>query len=169
MFDKLKKALSTVAPTLGAALGGPLGGSAGRILSLILAEKESASEEEVLKALENPSHEIILKLKEADYNFTLEMERIAASDRQGARERETKMAETGHRDYLPSILSVLIIAGFFCAIYLVMNVHQEAEDRDILYMMLGILGTAFISIVNYYFGSSNSSTQKNKMLEKYIK
>lgn len=54
----------------------------------------------------------------------------------------------------PLILVIVISFGFF-GLMLVLAFHSvPTENKDALVAMLGVLGTAFGSLVGYYFGAS---------------
>ena len=61
-------------------------------------------------------------------------------------------------------IAFLILVGFFAAIWLAMTREVTASMRDALLILIGSLGAAFGAIVNYYFGSSSGSAQKNQLL-----
>jgi hypothetical protein len=64
---------------------------------------------------------------------------------------------------VPSFLSVLITLGFFSVLgYMLLN---DSKPNETLLIMLGSLGTAWIAVVNYWFGSSSGSAYKNVLLE----
>jgi multisubunit Na+/H+ antiporter MnhB subunit len=66
--------------------------------------------------------------------------------------------------FMQSLIAVLILTGFFGCIYLVMR-HEVMESmRDALLILIGSLGAAFAAVVNYYFGSSKGSHDKNQLL-----
>lgn len=176
MLDKLKKMIGAVAPTLGIALGGPVGGLAGKALSMALTGKDSASDKELTEAFQSATPETLLRLKEEDNRFRLDMERIGLSyeelaklDRESARSREVKMAEAGARDYIVPCLALLVTLGFFSLLFTFFFVPVQEESRTVFDVMVGSLGTAWISIIGYYFGSSNGSEKKTKILESHVK
>lgn len=159
--------VGTVAPTIATALGGPLAGTAVKAISNAVLGRD-APEDEVAEAIKNADPETLLKLKEADQQYKIEMqklgvrvEEIHASDRDSARQRQTKM-----RDWTPSILGALIILGFFSVLGAMMAWEMPTTSKDVLQIMLGALGTMSASVVAYFFGSSAGSQRKNELLGK---
>ncbi len=65
---------------------------------------------------------------------------------------------------VPEFLSVVITLGFFSVLgYMLLN---DSKPNETLLIMLGSLGTAWVAIVNYWFGSSSGSAYKSEILEK---
>jgi len=169
-WGKAKDILGVVAPTIGTALGGPLGGLAARTLAGVLLGDEAASESAIAAAVANASPDQLLALKKADHEFQtrlkeldVDMERIAAGDRDSARKRQIEM-----KDRMPGILAAMVFTGFFGILCSLMFVAVPEAAKDPLNIMLGALGTLVVQIANYYFGSSNGSAQKQKMLDRVI-
>lgn len=159
-----KSVVKKVAPFLGAALGGPMGGLAAKWVGDALLGNPNADEEEIAKAVMSASPDQLLKLKELEVKvkeLETQQYKIDADDRANARANNNA---NGKRSIYPDILSTLIVLGFFGAVWGIMNFRQDQEDRDILYMMLGVLGAGFGSVLNYYFGSSASSRGKDTAL-----
>ena len=68
---------------------------------------------------------------------------------------------------LPFFLAMITTVGFFSFIYLIIFRPVPEESRDIVFTMLGSIGTAWISIVAFHFGSSAiESTRATKMAER---
>jgi hypothetical protein len=171
-FD-IKKLLSTVAPMLGTALGGPLCGAAASILVSKLGgntdPKDPAAVQEALaQAVMTPDG--LAKLKEAEMDFQVQMktldiksvydlEKLDTDDRSSARQREMTI-----RDKIPAYLAAGVTTGFFGLLYYLLRHSPPADSKDVLNIMLGSLGTAWVSIIAYYFGSSSGSAAKNEML-----
>ncbi len=63
----------------------------------------------------------------------------------------------------PDILAIILTLGFF-GILGYMFVSPQEQYNNALMAMLGALATAFLSIVNYHFGSSSGSAKKNELL-----
>lgn len=167
--DKAKSIIKAVAPTVAAALPGPFGPLAGVIVAKALgvdnknpADKDAA----VAAALATGDPEILLKLRQAEQDFTARMaelglkpEQLANEDRANARAREMTI-----RDHTPAILAYGITAGFFGTLAWLLAYGKPVTGGDALLVMLGSLGTAWAGITAYYFGSSSGSKQKDAAL-----
>lgn len=161
--------VGTVAPGLATALGGPLAGMAAAAISDALLGKPNGTEGEIVTALQAGGHEALLKLKQAEQTFAVEMrrldidlERVHQSDRASAREREAKTGDT----FTPRLLALLVTGGFFGVLAWLL-VHGKPETGgDALLVMLGSLGTAWTAIISYFYGSSAGSAAKTELLGK---
>jgi hypothetical protein len=167
-----KSLVKSIAPSIGTALGGPLGGIAGLALAKSLGVSEDAAKDDtaMAAAVQGASPDQLLALKKADQDFALQMEKlgfanvealeaISAGDRANARDREVK---TG--DWMPKVLGLVITVGFFGLLYYLLKFEPPAGSRDILNIMLGSLGSAWIGVVTYYFGSSAGSARKTELM-----
>ncbi|MBP1771451.1 MAG: uncharacterized protein H6P99_614 [Holophagaceae bacterium] len=167
-----KGLVKSIAPTIGTALGGPLGGIAGVALTKALGLGDAAAKDEtaLAAAVQGASPDQLLLLKQADQEFALQMQKlgfenlealeaIAAGDRANAREREIKT-----QDWTPKALGLAITLGFFGLLYFLLRHEPPTGSRDILNIMLGSLGSAWIGVVTYYFGSSAGSARKTELL-----
>lgn len=166
-----KQVVGAVAPFLGTALGGPLGGAAVSTIAnaLGLSEKTEAAVKAALSgttpeqmlALRKADNDFALKMQEIGFNSTKEMESLSVNDRDSARKREMSVGDKTTRN-----LAYSITGGFFGVLgYLLMG-DVPNESRDVLNIMLGSLGTAWISVVAYYFGSTKGSQAKTELLAK---
>ena len=162
-----KQVVGAVAPTLAGALGGPAAGLAVAALSRALLGREDGTEAEVAAAVTGGGAEAVLKLREAEHAFRLEMrkqdneeERIHAGDRASAREREAKTGDSK----TPRRLAVLITVGFFGVLGFLLGAGKPESGGDALMIMLGALGAAWTSVVQYYFGSSVRSAAKDELI-----
>lgn len=161
-----KAIVGTVAPTLATALGGPLVGLATKFIGGLFGLGEGASDADVMAAVRGATPDDLLKLKAADNDFRLkiaalgvDLERIAADDRNSARQREAAI-----KDWIPGTLAIGVTVGFFGLLTFIMFKAPPAESKDLLNIMLGALGAAWASIVAYYFGSSAGSAKMKDIL-----
>jgi membrane-bound ClpP family serine protease len=154
--------LGQVAPTIATALGGPLAGMAVKTLSEALLGRADGTAQDVSDALASASPEQLAQIKQIDADFKVRMkeldidlERIAAGDRDSARQMQ---AQT--QDWIPRVLALLITIGFFGILtYMLLN-GMPPSGTEALLMMLGALGTAWTGVVNFYYGSSAGSKAK---------
>ena len=167
--SKIGKMLADVAPGIGAAIGGPVGGIIGagakKLLKGALGLPDAASDEETLDALQNASPEQWAAVKQAELDlekermkFEKDIVKIHQKDRESARAREIA---TG--DKTPQILAAVITVGFFITLALLFThgAGLQGTARDAVMLLLGTLGSAFIKVLHYYFGSSTGSKQKD--------
>jgi hypothetical protein len=114
---------------------------------------------EQLATLKQQDNEFKLKMQQLGFESEEELEKIAAADRADARARQIAV-----KDRLPAVLAVFITCGFFAVLFLAFVKGVNDQSRDLTNIMIGALGTAWISVVTYYFGSSAGSAQKSELL-----
>ena len=161
-----KKLVSTVAPTIGKALGGPLVGTAVQYVSNALLGKPEATDEEIEAALATASPDTLLKLKEAENSFKIQMkelniseEKLVYDDRANARAREIAV-----KDRMPALLAIMLVTMFGVALWALFGVEIPEGNKAVIYSMIGSLGTLTITACAYYHGSSNGSAKKNDLI-----
>ena len=170
MTMDLLKIVGAVAPTIATAIGGPLGGMAMKVVADVLGLPADSSEKDVSKAMAAATPDQLLALKQADQDFAVRMreldidlEKIAASDRDSARRREAQV-----RDWMPRVLAFVVVAGFMATVFLVLLGYVDGMKDPLMATTVGTL-IGFVSakceqVVSYYFGSSSSSQQKTQLL-----
>jgi len=169
MATHWKNVLSSIAPTVATILGGPLAGLAvdaiGKAIGIDTptADKIKASLEngqlsgDHIAALRKAELEVNTRLKELD----IDLAKIDAEDRTSARQREMTV-----RDWIPGVMAVGVSVGFFGVLGWLLNYGVPDQGGEALLVMLGSLGTAWASIIAYYFGSSAGSAVKTQELAK---
>ena len=165
ILNTAKEILGVVAPTLGTALGGSMGGMAGKMIADALGVDNN--EKAISDAISNATPEQLAQIKKIESDFKVQMkaldidlERIAASDRDSARRREI---ETG--DKIPAVIAILTMVSFFAYIGAV-TFWDAARGADVGFVNIAVgwLGGTASTVVAYYFGSSSGSAKKDKML-----
>jgi hypothetical protein len=166
LLDQFGPLLGQIAPTIATALGGPLAGVAVKTLSNVLLGHENGSEDDVKAAMATASPEQLVALKKIDADFKVQMkeldidlERIAAGDRDSARKMQTET-----KDWTPKALAFFITFGFFGALIWIMVFGIPQTGTEVLLMMLGSLSTSWTGVVQFYYGSSAGSKAKNDLL-----
>jgi hypothetical protein len=96
-----------------------------------------------------------------------EMAEIELRDRESAREREVAMAQSGRPDVMFWATGAAVIAAFLVCVYSVIFLQIPEANKELFSHLMGMIEGAFIGgMVMYYFGSSKSSSEKNKWLGK---
>lgn len=168
-WGDLGDGVAAIAPTIASAFGGPLAGLAVTTLEKALGFAPGASrtddpkgfEAKLQGALATP--EQVLALRQADLAFKqfcldneLQLVRADNADRDSARRRQVEL-----HDYTPTVLAMLVTLGFFGLLCLLAFHEAPVGNRDILNIMVGSLGAAWVAVVSYYFGSSAGSRVKD--------
>jgi hypothetical protein len=165
-MSKLTDLIGGLAPTVASALLGPLGGVAvaglGKIFGI-----DAATTDNVAKAFQDG------KLTPEQLSAIKQLELQCQNDE---KERGFKYSELEFQDTasarhmqeltnsnIPPVLSILVTIGFF-GILGFMLMSPNYKPTEPLLVMLGSLGTAWVGIVQFYFGSSHGSQQKTALL-----
>lgn len=172
-----KGTIGKVAPWIATALGGPAAGlaidavckAAGLAPSLENAQKAaemaaagSLTGEQFL-ALRQSEDAFKLKMQEMGYKLVTDLEEIAFKDRDSARNMAIQT-----KDWMPKVLGLAVTIGFFGLMFFMMKWDVPSANKDMLNIMLGALGGAWVSIIGYYFGSSASSKAKDEAISNVI-
>lgn len=159
--------LKQVAPTLATALLGPLGGLAVQAIGAAVGI-DQPTRDKVEKALTSGqvSGEQLVALKSAELAFAAKMkeldidvDRLHVEDRKSARDMQIQT-----KSRIPGALALMITMGFFGILIGMMTGSFKASENQALLIMLGALGAAWGAVVNFYYGSSRGSEEKNAML-----
>ncbi len=161
------KTLSTVAPSIAAALGGPLAGVAVATTSKVLGI-ENGDEEKVAEAVASGNPDVMVKLREAENEFKLELkrmgvdlEKIHAKDRASARDLAKSQGQ------VPQIVLAVIYTGGFLWLLWALFTGEVAlgpDQRPIANILLGILSAGQAQVMNFFFGSSSGSKAKTAQM-----
>lgn len=168
-------AVSKVAPMIAGAAGGPLAASAVTAIegALGVNKPQAATldqRKDAVAAAFSSDPDALLKIKQAEQDFELKMKqlgfedtedlyKLAVEDRESARSMQIQT-----KDVTPRILAGGVTIGFFGILIFMLFRAIPDSSKDILDIMLGSLGTAWISIIAFYFGSSNDSETKTHLL-----
>lgn len=165
-----KAIVGTVAPTLATALGGPLAGMAAAAVSDALLGKPNGSEGEIVAALKAGGPDALLKLKQADQAFAVQMreldikvEALHQSDRDSARRANVQGGIQTKVFWLVLVIFVSVL-GIEAAV-LFYGVPATV-DGQIVGRILGTLDAVLMAALFYVFGSSAGSAAKTELLRK---
>lgn len=172
----IKSIFSKVLPTIAATIvpGGPLAQMGINAVSHLLGDGKVEATADgfdaaVLEAQKtNPN--IIEELKRADADLQARLaqmgydseEKILAlqnADRSDARAREVAV-----KDRTPMVLAISVTIGFFGMLIVLAFAPVQQSAHDILIGMTATLGSAWLGVIGYYFGSSSGSAAKTKIL-----
>ena len=159
-----KKTLATIAPKLATALGGPLAGVAVNMATKALGIE--ANEDALESIITSGDPEVLLKLKQVEKDFTVEMRRLdiketelSNEDRQGARQlfKVNKWPQI--------ILSTIFIVGYFIILGLLLSGNLSIPQGlgEVVMLLLGLLTREVPTIMQFWFGSSSGSKDKDKV------
>lgn len=161
-----KELVSSVAPTLAGMLGGPLAGVAVSMLAETLLDDAQATEDDIATALSAASVSDLNKLKRLDKDVRVQLRELGIreqslinDDKADARHRQKVL-----RDHMPGVLSVLLTLGFFGVLTALVTGQATLANEAVLQVMLGSLSTAWIGSMQFFFGTTQSSRDKTRIM-----
>lgn len=156
-LSKLGKTIARFAPLLGAALPLPGGAALGQLIADAFGGNIN-DPKDLINRIKNDS-DAAIKIKEIEANERIEAERIIAQDKQNARTREVDYIKaTGEKDYTLKNLAYITTAGFFLVLLLLFipGIDVNEQEKNLILVLLGMLASKWQTIIDYFFGSSNS-------------
>ena len=170
IWNSVKGIVGKIAPVLGNAIVPGAGGVAGSIVANVLGCDNDPMDIE--RALVNATPEQINQLKEIEakhkeklVELALENDKLYVQDTQNARLREIEIVKaTGKKDYNLYVLAWTVLVGFFLLCGFLMFRQLPQGSNDVVFMLFGALASGFGVVLQYFFGSSKSSSDKTKHL-----
>ena len=120
-----------------------------------------------LRELELKHREVIESIGLQRQQIKLEEERMHQADRSSARSREVDVVKaTGKKDVNLYALAWCVVGGYLLTMMAVLffGGGLQGMPRDICFILVGGLVSGFTSVLQYFFGSSKSSSDKTQML-----
>jgi len=153
----LKGLLGAVAPTLGQALGGPMGSAAVSLIADKLGVPNNPNAIE--KAVKQATPEEMLKLKEAENDFQVQMKKLEVDVFKLETEdiQDARKAFSG--DWTSKILGFITLGGFMGYIFLVTLQPPEQNSEALINLVLGYLGGLASAVISFYFGASHKKDE----------
>lgn len=139
--------------------------------------KEYIEEKTGIKMDKNLTDEQVAELKKFEMTNKVELEKLAlankqednrhaekkteiiTADKSNARNREIEVVKTtGKKDNTITVLAGVIVIGFFAGLISLVFVHLDkgSGTYELLYMMFGALIAKFGTVIDYFFGSSDT-------------
>jgi hypothetical protein len=119
-------------------------------------------EKEQLKLhLQQEIHRNFEAMAHLDLEYLKEGYREVAS----ARNREMTLRNT-IGVWVQNLAAVVVILSFVTLLFCVLYLKLPIENKDIVNILLGSLGTIVVQIFQYWFGSSAGSARKQELLQK---
>jgi hypothetical protein len=166
----LKGILSAVAPILAELLPGPLGGVVRKVLGEVIG-KPGATDAEIEKAIVDADPALLLKLREAQDKFALEMkqkgidlEKIAADDRANARGMQVAT-----KSRVPAVLGAVVVIGWIGMLAYVMSGRIPSENREIVIQAVGTMNAALMMVLGFWYGTTANSAKKDETIAEVAK
>ena len=169
------KKIASAAPLLGGLLGGPPGAAVGtgiRLLASALGLGEQETTPDAIMGLLNTDPEALVAIKKMELENKVELRRLTIEetslylqDRAGARQREVDIVRTtGRKDVNLYVLAWTVVLGFFALCIVLMRYPLAEGSNEVVFMLFGGLVAGFSTVLQYFFGSSKSSTDKTNLL-----
>lgn len=160
-----KQVIGTVAPLLGTALGGPFGGLAGTLLAKALGTSDPKAQETLI-ASGDP--QVLLQLKGAENELQEHMRQLDIDEKKLTFDdiANARAMQVSTHDTTPKYLAYFVTAGFFLTLGYLIVYGKPTTGGDVMLVMVGSLGTAWASIVSFFYGSSAGSAAKTDVINK---
>ena len=167
----IREQLDSVAPFLGSLIEGPFGIAAEKIIAEFLVGDKNANEISIQQALMNATPFQLEKLKKMDSEYNQKLAGLIFNNQSSdfTNIKNDSSVSTSVKEMVPILLAILITIGFFSVLFTFILYPIHPNQVDVLNVMLGALGTAWITCVSYYFGSSYGSQVKTQLMMNNMK
>ncbi|REE22832.1 MULTISPECIES: hypothetical protein [unclassified Paraburkholderia] len=177
-WSKVASNIGSSAPLLAGLVGGPIGVGVSAAAAIISHALGTPSDPGVVElALNDPG--ALEKVRQAESANSLQLQQLMVTAAQASLAHESDMARIqaadradaramgiSNKDWVPKVLAMAVTAGFFGILLLMAFQPLPGANKDLVNVIVGALGTAWISIIGYYFGTSVGSMRKTELLAK---
>ena len=177
-WTKVATNINSTAPLLAGLVGGPVGLGVTAAAAIISHALGTPSDPAFVEpALNDPG--ALEKLRQAETANSLQLQQLMVTAAQSSLAHDADMARiatsdtanaramgVANRDWVPKVLAMAVTTGFFGILLLMAFQPLPGSNKDLVNVIVGALGTAWISIIGYYFGTSVGSMRKTELLAK---
>jgi hypothetical protein len=177
-WSKVATNIGGTAPLLAGLVGGPVGLGVTAAAAIISHALGTPSDPTFVEpALNDPG--ALEKIRQAESANSLQLQQLVVTAAQARLAHESDMARieasdradaramgVANRDWVPKVLAMAVTTGFFGILLLMAFQPLPGPNKDLVNVIVGALGTAWISIIGYYFGTSVGSMRKTELLAK---
>lgn len=167
-----------LAPTIASVIGGPLAGSGvsalEKLFGLTPAPSASPSDRlnDVAAAISGATPEQLAGMRKADQDYAVAMAQAGFKDTEtlaSLKVQDTVSArdmQTANKSPVPAWLTFVITVGFFGLLIGLFCVPVPEASKPLIYSATGTLGTVWLVVVHFWFGSTSDTGQVNDLLAK---
>lgn len=109
-------------------------------------------------------NELAFEWEKEQHGFAIELYELEIKDRDSARDREVEMAKSGKTDWLMYAAGITALGVFILMVISVIFI-PSTRDNPLFIHLMGIVEGVALTLFSYYFGTSKSSSDKNKLLK----
>lgn len=113
------------------------------------------------KLNEMEKQKLLVEIESQRMTWMKELYELEVRDRESARNRETALAQSGHRDWFQYFVGFTGMVVFAYLVWFLTHETVPFDNREIFIHLVGIVEGVIISIFGYYFGSSLGSKYKD--------
>ncbi|KAE8754013.1 hypothetical protein FSO04_41940 [Paraburkholderia madseniana] len=170
--------VENLAPTIASVIGGPLAGSGVSALeklfgltpapSLNLTERTN----DVAAAIAGATPQQLADMRKADQDYAVAMAQAGFKDTEtlaSLKVQDTVSArdmQTANKSPVPAWLTFVITCGFFGLLIGLFCAPVPEASKALIYSATGTLGTVWLVVVHFWFGSTSDTSQVNDLLAK---
>lgn len=169
-LTNLAKAVANFAPLIGSILPIPGGAAIGTLIAHAFGGDINNPDQLASMITADPNAQV--KLAEIEANTKVQLQQILMQNAQNELAAETARIQSDQQDradarkngqtsIMPSVVTFIIIIGFFSCFVLLLMCDGTLPDAQVLYMMVGTISTAFGGAITFWLGSSASSRNKD--------
>ncbi|NRA56258.1 MAG: hypothetical protein HRU23_19115 [Gammaproteobacteria bacterium] len=170
-FD-LGNTLSAIAPLAGKIIGGPYAALAISAVQLALGT-DTTEPKQLAKEIKNAIPEQLIAIRKCDADLQVQLKELDIAESELEYKDRTSARQLFNVNSAPQmVLSALFVLGYFIITgllaYYAVNFDPDKQINPLLFGMLGtvvgVLTAAIPQILNFWFGSSKSSQDKNQII-----
>lgn len=175
-WSSVASVVENLAPTIASTIGGPLAGMGVTALENLfgLTPKPDASlddrQENVAAAIAGATPEQLAAMRAKDQDFALAMKQAGFKDIETLAALKVQDVESArdmqksNRSPVPAALTFFITAGFFGLLTALFMASVPESSKALIYSATGTLGTVWLVVIHFWFGSTSDTAQVNNLL-----
>jgi hypothetical protein len=177
-WDAALNVVKTLAPTIATVIGGPLAGGAVVALESVfgITPKPDASTDDrqasLAAAISGATPEQLAAMRKADQDYALAMAQAGFKNTEtlaSLKVQDTVSArdmQAANKSPVPAWLTFVITCGFFGLLIGLFCAPVPEASKALIYSATGTLGTVWLVVVHFWFGSTSDTGQVNDLLAK---